>query len=413
MSFDKTKFATTIKLLALRVPKKLCSTFIKAFKNKQVLFTKPGIRTIIDDVTEEAKAQGTKLMLLDEKVSNLQQLPAKLQDLTRDNNIVTIEHSMKLNFRQVSTDTILRSFLPASVPVPSSFETVGHIAHLNLKEEHEPYKHLIGEVFLEKNPGIRTVVTKVGITSNEFRVFEMEVIAGENDFETTLKEHACTFKFNFREVYWNSRLQTEHNRMVMALPEDAVVCDMMCGVGPFAVPAGARGCQVYANDLNPQSYRYLVDNVKINKVGDKVTSYNMDARDFVKHVYALQEKGEQPAFDHVIMNLPALSIEFLDVFVGLYKQGAPLPRMHVYCFSNKEDRVTDVLDRVAKVLGGPVSDAEVRDVRHVAPKKDYMYCSFVLPAEVAYNKEGANTSSSKRKADDESKEAEDCKKAKN
>ena len=30
--------------------------------------------------------------------------------------------------------------------VPSSFETVGHIAHLNLREELLPYKHIVGQV---------------------------------------------------------------------------------------------------------------------------------------------------------------------------------------------------------------------------------------------------------------------------
>lgn len=30
--------------------------------------------------------------------------------------------------------------------VPSSFETVGHIAHLNLREELLPHKHTIGQV---------------------------------------------------------------------------------------------------------------------------------------------------------------------------------------------------------------------------------------------------------------------------
>lgn len=36
--------------------------------------------------------------------------------------------------------------LPAGIEVPSSFETVGHIAHLNLREELLPHKHTIGQV---------------------------------------------------------------------------------------------------------------------------------------------------------------------------------------------------------------------------------------------------------------------------
>ena len=43
------------------------------------------------------------------------------------------------------------------------------------------------------------------------------------------------FSFNFGKVYWNSRLQREHTRLVDSLPQGTTVADMMAGVGPFAV----------------------------------------------------------------------------------------------------------------------------------------------------------------------------------
>jgi tRNA G37 N-methylase Trm5 len=46
------------------------------------------------------------------------------------------------------------------------------------------------------------------------------------------------------QVYWNSRLEAEHNRLVSSFQAGEVVADIMAGIGPFAVPAGLRGCKV-------------------------------------------------------------------------------------------------------------------------------------------------------------------------
>jgi tRNA G37 N-methylase Trm5 len=41
---------------------------------------------------------------------------------------------------------LFQEILPEGWEVPSSFETIGHIAHLNLRDEYAPYKHVIGQV---------------------------------------------------------------------------------------------------------------------------------------------------------------------------------------------------------------------------------------------------------------------------
>ena len=43
-----------------------------------------------------------------------------------------------------------------------------------------------------------------------------------------------------------------------------VVADMMAGVGPFAVPLAMNNITVHANDLNPESFKYLNKNMKMN-----------------------------------------------------------------------------------------------------------------------------------------------------
>jgi len=56
---------------------------------------------------------------------------------------------------------MLQKLLPEGSEVPSSFESIGHIAHLNIRDELLLYKGVIGQVIMEKNPHIKTVVNKV------------------------------------------------------------------------------------------------------------------------------------------------------------------------------------------------------------------------------------------------------------
>ena len=179
----------------------------------------------------------------------------------------------------------MSSFLPedAQGEIPVGFAIVGHVgmfscftderywlrlAHLNLRDEYIPYKHVIAEVLIDKNPTIRTVINKVDDvgTHSEYRTFGYEVLAGPDDMNVELSEENCIFKFDYSKVYWNSRLQTEHKRLVDSFSPGEVVCDVMAGIGPFAIPAGKKGVFVWANDLNPDSYTAMVEAINRNKV---------------------------------------------------------------------------------------------------------------------------------------------------
>jgi tRNA (guanine37-N1)-methyltransferase len=175
---------------------------------------------------------------------------------------------------------------------PTGFTIVGHVgtrflrfpftmlhstelsqAHLNLREQYFPYKHLIASVLLDKNPTISTVINKTADVGNDsaFRTFEYELLAGVPDLNVEVKQEECYFRFDYSKVYWNSRLNTEHRRLVELFQPGDAVCDVMAGVGPFAVPAGKKKVFVWANDLNPESYASLKDNITRNKVRQKPT----------------------------------------------------------------------------------------------------------------------------------------------
>lgn len=98
---------------------------------------------------------------------------------------------------------------------------------------------------------------------------------------TKVKQYGAIFELDYSLVYWNSRLEHEHLRLVSKFQAGDTICDMFAGIGPFAIPAAQKGCQVYANDLNPDSIHYLKINAERNKVPNLVHAYNLDARKFV------------------------------------------------------------------------------------------------------------------------------------
>ncbi|KAJ1662946.1 tRNA(m(1)G37)methyltransferase [Coemansia sp. RSA 1646] len=424
---DRTAFSLTIPVTALRVPTKSVGQ-IKADLADDVLRL-PKLRNVVED--ESSKDH--KIVLLKPEISgpDLNEASARLRALASENGWQALTHKVTVGYEHWSADDILRAILPDPNQAPTSYEQIGHIAHMNLRDEYLEYKTLIGQVILDKSPTVTMVVNKLDTIDNTFRNFQMEVLAGDADFIAQVRENECVFRFDYSKVYWNSRLHSEHERLIKRFPQGASVCDVMAGVGPFVVPAARRGALVWANDLNPASYQAMCDNIRMNKVQDRVRAFNMDGRDFIRKAFAdfiaLTAKGppslppiskcntgKQKAgtaqappitvpsrsFDHVVMNLPAIAIEFLDAFRGLFRNITgksekesddllQMPLIHTHCFTKSDEPEKDILQRACRAMGYPEDkysdlDAEVFYVRRVAPKKD-MYClSLRLPKSVAY-----------------------------
>lgn len=200
--------------------------------------------------------------------------------LETEHAIEVIPYDLHLDYDYWTYHEIASAILPEpediSDEIPSGFTQVGHVAHLNLRDKYLQYKDIIGAILLDKNPGVRTVINKVDDVGeeSEYRTFKYEVLAGQDDMDVEIREADCTFRFNYAKVYWNSRLNTEHGRQVDSFKEGTAVCDVMAGIGPFAVPAGKKKVFVWANDLNPDGYACLVDAIQRNKVRAVVYQVN-------------------------------------------------------------------------------------------------------------------------------------------
>ncbi|KAL3233915.1 tRNA (guanine(37)-N1)-methyltransferase [Nakaseomyces bracarensis] len=393
----------------------------------------------------------TKGVLLNddiEKVEDVEKvLSEEAKNYLKEKNAEVIPYTYILDYNFWKAEEILRSVLPEEFleEIPTGFTITGHVAHLNLRNEFKPFDSLIGQVILDKNNKIECVVDKVSSIATKFRTFPMKVIAGKSDnLVVEQRESDCTFRFDFSKVYWNSRLHTEHQRLVTDyFKTGEVVCDVFAGVGPFAVPAGKKNVIVLANDLNPESFKYLQENIQLNKVGECVIPFNYDGAEFIEKsatlLDELKEKNDnciklpvkQPrrkkrkageiteqqteqktqqfeelkipnTISHYVMNLPDSAISFLGHFNGIFKNASPtdydiMPYVHVHCFEKYENgeelsmeelhqrvymRLIESLDCTKQVL--PFDSVNFHLVRKVSPTKPMFCCSFRLPREVGF-----------------------------
>nr|XP_009783387.1 PREDICTED: tRNA (guanine(37)-N1)-methyltransferase 2 isoform X2 [Nicotiana sylvestris] len=455
VELEKSKFDMHLKLWALRIPREHCKAAMRILHGH--LFDRPRLKPITEDPTNEK----TRFMIFSEKVKrpDLSDIPAqKLAELKGLCQFEVAPYLLTLGYSYWSADHILKQILPPGLEVPSSFETI------------------------KNYPRIQTVVNKVGTITNEFRVPKFEILAGKDDMVTEVKQYGSTFKLDYSLVYWNSRLEHEHLRLVSQFQAGETICDMFAGIGPFAIPAAQKECVVYANDLNPDSICYLKINAEINKVDHLVYPYNMDARKFISQLMAVpcngsnakadfserpsgqadgetlskdyevkevqektscniagpddssmvaavsvtsvkrrsessQEEGEGRSavndgvsvtgrkkrgpnkrmkgseslntkpwehVDHVIMNLPASALEFLDAFRGLirrrYWKGS-LPWIHCYCFMRASETEDYIISVAESALGARIQSSVFHRVRDVAPNKAMFCLSFRLPEE--------------------------------
>ncbi|XP_071601397.1 tRNA (guanine(37)-N(1))-methyltransferase isoform X1 [Heliangelus exortis] len=389
---NREAFKRTLVVPALKAKKEIVNTLLRSLKH--TVLQRPGLKRVVEDPEDE----DSRFLLLDPHKLPEFSLGEPEQEALKQLGVCpqVSKYNLELTYENFKSEEILRAVLPEGQEVTSGFSRVGHIAHLNLRDHQLPYRHLIGQVIIDKNPGVTCVVNKTNIIDSTYRNFQMEVLAGESNLVTKVKENNIVYELDFSKVYWNPRLSTEHGRIVELLKPGDVLFDVFAGIGPFAIPAAKKKCQVFANDLNPESYSWLLHNCKLNKVANKIKAFNMDGRDFLlgpvrEELSKELWKEEQKTSFHIVMNLPALAVEFLDVFRHLLAgepcSTAALPTVHCYGFSKHKDPAKDIQERAEASLGTSLDGhCSTYLVRNVAPNKEMLCISFQIPADVLYKR---------------------------
>ncbi len=273
--------------------------------------------------------------------------------------------------------------------LPSSFQRLGHVVILRLKNELLPKKKLIGEATLATIPGIKTVCINTGKIDSEFREPKIELLAGEHNTRVDHTEHGCVFRFDVTKLMWSMGNMNERKRMYQMVQANETVVDFFAGIGYWSIPIAkhSKAKHVYAIDANPNSIDALRENQKLNKISkEKMT--------------IIQGKCEEVAptlgriADRIILGyLPAPTFALSAAFHTLNPAGGVIHYEGV-CEEGKYDPLLREVRAQGASLGWNVELAHAQPVKSMAPRKwHYVLDLNVTPIDVD---EGIGTKNKKK-----------------
>lgn len=238
----------------------------------------------------------------------------------------------------------------------TSFDTIGDIVILEIPDDLEDKKQLIGDAAL-KFTKRKAIYMKKSAIKGTTRVRDLEFLSGVDDSVTIHKEHGARLKLDVRQVYFSPRLATERKRVMESVLDGEEILDMFCGIGPFPIViARNKNVDITAVDINSEAIKYLDENIKLNKLKGNVKTYCGDIAEV--------SKSFNCKFDRIIMNLPGLAYTFLDLAVDLIKDGGII---NYYEFSDSYDQGIKRLESACAKKNKKVEIINCRKVKSTSP----------------------------------------------
>ncbi len=151
--------------------------------------------------------------------------------------------------------------------LPSSYQIIGKIflAKLDLSK---PEKKKFAKAVFSLLPYIETVCEIKGI-KGELREPIVKKIAGLST-TTIHKEHGIVYKLDVSKLMFSKGNVYERKRLLPLVKKSEIVVDMFAGIGYFSLPIAKKVKKVYAIEKNPTAFRYLKENIKLNRLNNVI-----------------------------------------------------------------------------------------------------------------------------------------------
>lgn len=255
-----------------------------------------------------------------------------------------------------------------------SFEVIGDIGIIELDDRLLEKKHDIAKALAQVQKSIKIVLRKTEDVSGKYRVPEYEIIFTDNsrDFswvpkdlrpttatETVHREHGCRFKIDPTKAYFSGKLSGERDRIRKQVKDSEKILCLFAGVGPFPIViAKSIKVKITAVEINPEAVSYFRENVRINKVEDKIDIMEGDAGAVLTTL-----KGK---FDRILMPAPKNASDFLE---GALKKAKKGTIVHLYTFAAEEDieNVGKTVEERCNIAGKKINVQLVRRCGNIGP----------------------------------------------
>jgi tRNA wybutosine-synthesizing protein 2 len=159
------------------------------------------------------------------------------------------------------------------------FQTIGDIAVLKhgLSREHAQSQ---AREILGKLPRIKSVYRYSGPVSGPLRIPRVSWVAGGKNPVTMHRENGCLYRLDIRKIMFSKGNVSERSRLPPLVKPGEVIADMFAGIGYFSLPLGksSPARKIYSIELNPEAFRFLQENIALNKLQDKITPVLGDCR---------------------------------------------------------------------------------------------------------------------------------------
>jgi tRNA (guanine37-N1)-methyltransferase len=269
-----------------------------------------------------------------------------------------------VSLKQALAKKLTKKELPL---VPKSFDIIGSkeksVALIEIKNELKSKDKIIGETILKLYKPVKSVLKKVSERKGTFRLKKYKLITGDKNTEVVHKEYGCLFKLDPKKVYFSPRESTERIRIASLAKPNEKILVMFSGVSPFSIVLAKKQpkiSEIYSIEINPSAHKYAIENIRLNKVENKVIPLLGDVKK-----YSSKFKNR---FDRVVMPLPKGAYEFLNLAIKMLKERGYI---HFYYWSREPNLFKEgekLIKKIAKENNIKVRMVNKKKVLPYGPK---------------------------------------------